>query len=494
MKDEFFEKILNVADNRPFLTTVARDGQLSQAIAQIREGEHGELAVVLQKEVGPLLGSDDTETTIALPNFRYGPPSGVIANSRGLTDTLGERTLPLYPSQARPFADFQGESTRTINGESITLVKPVKAKTLTLWYENIWAEVGETNVSAEAVTVSHGGRSSTEIPPYGSVEFFVEVRKPETGQPSIEWDIGDTHQGVIVRTNEKHPFVKISIRPADDRDIAWGEYVARIWFEHEHSLDVDAAKDVGFHVWRNDEADMNLDEINRLEQVLSHSLSFTNSAWCRPKVAIAWQETWSDSQWWATWTPVWGSWKPTPEVQKNRHENWTPKCVAFKKVLRETLMHVREADYGLIERYVHNVRAMDHGDWISSVTASVAILQRIANNEGFNRERCGPELWKQIVEYLKSKAIEVPYHYVGWGAEAERLIKGGDPHENLVRAITELRNHATGHWLKDDAPDHAPWLAQQALYYVEAVLRAELAPSVPMWDRARAFHHPPILD
>ena len=121
-------------------------------------------------------------------------------------------------------------------------------------------------------------------------------------------------------------------------------------------------------------------------------------------------------------------------------------------MLQETLRHIRENDYGVVERYVHNVRAMDQGDWISSVTASVAILQRIANKVGFDREKCGRELWKQVAGYLKSKAIERPYNYVGWGEEAERLIDAGEPHENLVKAITELRNHVTGHWLKDEVP------------------------------------------
>ena len=61
----------------------------------------------------------------------------------------------------------------------------------------------------------------------------------------------------------------------------------------------------------------------------------------------------------------------------------------------------------------------------------------------------------------------------------------------MVKAITELRNLVTAHWV-NDPPENAIWLAQQALYYVESALRAELAPKVPMWDRTRAFHHPPI--
>ena len=78
---------------------------------------------------------------------------------------------------------------------------------------------------------------------------------------------------------------KFSIAPADDREITWGEYVARIWIEHEEF----EIKDVEFHVWRYDEAEMDLTEVRQLERVFSHSLSFMNSAWCRPKVAIAWR-------------------------------------------------------------------------------------------------------------------------------------------------------------------------------------------------------------
>ena len=490
MKDAFFEKVLYVVENRPFLTTVTRDGQVSQTIAQIREGEHGELAVVLQDDVAPLFGPDDAETTIILPNSRYVEPFSMIMVNQGFADTPGERTVPLYPNQAHPFPDLQGESKRSINGESIALVESVRAKTLTLWYENIWAEIWTTNVDKEAVTISHGGSSKTEIPPHGTTDFFMEVKRPEPDQQLIEWDIGDTHQGVIVRTDQENPFIKTSIAPADDREITWGEYVARIWVEHvEFEI-----KDVEFHVWRYDEAEMDLTEVRQLERVFSHSLSFMNSTWCRPKVAIAWRETWSDSQWWGTWSPVWGSWKQTSAAKRNRHKNWTPIDVGFEKVLQETLRHIRENDYGVVERYVHNVRAMDQRDWISSVTASVAILQRIANKAGFDREKCGRELWKQVAGYLKSKAIERPYYYVGWGEEAERLIEAGECHENLVKAITELRNHVTGHWLKDEVPVNATWLAHQAIYYVEAAMREELAPGVPMWDRTRAFHHPPIPD
>ena len=490
MKDEFFEKVLNVVENRPFLTTVMRDERVSQAIVQIREGEHGELAVALQAEASLPFGPDAAETTISLPNSRYGEPFGMVMDSQGFADTPGEITVPLLTDQADLFSHSGDETTGIINGESIALVEPVRAKTLTLWYEKIWAEIWTTNVDKEAVTISHGGFSKTEIPPHGANEFYLEVKKPWPDQPPIEWDIGDTHQGVIVRTDQENPLVKIAIAPADDREIAWGEYVVRIWVEHgEFEI-----KDVGFHVWRNDEAEMDLTEVNLLEQLLSHSLSFMNSTWCRPKVAIAWKESWSVSPWWGTWSPVWGSWKSTPAAEKNRHKNWMPIEVGFEKVLQEILRHIREEDYGVVERYVHNVRAMDHGDWISSVTASVAILQRIANNAGFDREKSGRELWKQVAGYLKSKAIERPYYYVGWGEEAERLIEAGERHENLVKEITELRNNMTGHWLKDEAPINATWLAHQAIYYVEAALRAELAPGVPMWDRTRAFHHPPISD
>ena len=490
MKDEFFEKVLHVVEGRPFTTTVTRDGRPFQCIAQIREGDQGELTVVLQDTLGPLLRNDDAQVTITLPNPDYFEPFGMATVSRESIDSHGERPVPLHPDQNRGLAFPDGEAKRIINAESIELVEPARARTLTLWYENIWAEVWTTNVDKEAVTVSHGGFSKTEIPPHGATEFFLEFKRPEPDRPPIEWDIGDTHQGVIVRTDQEDPLVKIAVAPADDRDITWGEYVARSWVEHgEYEI-----KDVGFHVWRNDEAEMDLDEISRVEKAVSHSLSFMNGTWCRPKVTIAWRETWSDSQWWGTWSPVWGSWKPTSAARKNRHKNWMPIDVGFETVLQETLRHIRVEDYGVVERYVHNVRAVDHGDWISSITASVAILQRLATNAGFRIERRGLELWDGIAKYLRSKAIERPYYYVGWEDEALRLIEDGAPHDNLVKAVTELRNRVAAHWAYDEIPENAAWIAEQAIYYVEAAIRAELAPGVPMLDRARGFRHPPISE
>lgn len=490
MKDEFFDKVLNVVENIPFLTTVTRDGRVSQTIAQIREVRHGELAVVLQEEVSPLFGSDDAETTITLPNSRYGEPFGMIRVNQGFADTPSERTVPLYPDQARPLPGIQDESRRIINGESVALVEPVSAKTLTLWYENIWAENWVTNVDREAITVSHGDASKTEIPPHGATDFFIAFGTPEMGRPPIEWDIGDTHQSVIIRTDQENPFAKISIAPAGDRDIYWDEHVARMWVEREEC----EIKDVGFHVWRIDDSAMDLSEMRQLERVFSHSLSFMNSTWCRPKVTIAWSETWSDSQWWGTWFPVWGSWKPTTTAKRNRAKNWLPMDVGPEKVLSQVIRNIRDDHCPVVERYVHNAMALESGDWISSITASVAILQKLAIDSGFSIERRGLALWDGISKYLRSKAIERPEYYVGWEKEAKRLIEDGEPHDNLVKAITELRNRFAAHWADDEIPENAAWLAEQAIYYVEAALRAELAPGAPMWDRTRAFHHPPIPD
>ena len=472
------------------MTTVTRDGQTSQTIAQIREGEHGELSVTLQEEVSPLFGWDDAATTITLPNSLYSEPFGMPIVSRSTPTGHSGRTVPLYPDQARPFPHPNGESKRIINGESIGLAEPLRAKTLTLWYEDIWAEVWTTNVDKEAVTISHGISSKTEIPPHGTTELFIEVKKPETDQPPIEWDIGDTHQGVIIRTDQENPFVKIAMAPANDRDITWHTYTARMWVEHGDFK----IKDVGLHVWRTDETEMDLTEIQLLQQAISHGLSFMNSTWCQPKVAIGWRETWSDSQWWGTWSPVWGAWKTTTPMKKNRSKNWMPMEVGLEEVLREVLRNISEDHYPVVERYVHDTTAMDNGDWMSSVTASVAILQRMARQAGFGREKCGPELWKQIAGYLRAKAIERPYYHVGWGEDVKRLIEDGEAHDHLVKAITKLRNHVTAHWLRDDTPTNATWMARQAIYYVEAAMRSELAPRVPMWDRTRAFHHPPIPD
>ncbi len=444
----------------------------------------------MQEEVRTLFGSDDAATTITLPDTPYGDPFDIPTLARSTQMVHSGRTVPLFANNAHPFSHANGESRRIINGESITLVEPVRAKTVTLWYEGIWAEALTTDADKEAVTISHGDFSKTEIPPHGANQFFIEVKKPEIDQHPIEWDIGDTHQGVIIRTDQESPIVTISMTPADDRDIFWSEYAARVWVEHgEFEI-----KDVGFHVWRNDGAAMNLEEVQLIQRAISHGLSFTSSTWCRPKVAIAWKETWSDNQWWGTWTPLWGAWEPTSPAKKNRTKNWMPMGVRLEKVLEEILRNIGEDHYPVIARYVHNTTARDNGDWMSSVTASVAILQRIAIEAGFDREKCGPELWKQISAYLRSKEIERPYYYVGWGEEAKRLIEDGKQHDNLVQEIAKLRNQVTAHWLKDGPPLNAAWLAQQAIYYVETAMRAELAPTVPMWDRTRAFHHPPIPD
>ena len=109
----------------------------------------------------------------------------------------GNRTVPLYPERDLAFAFPDGETNSIINAESIDLVEPVSAKTLTLWYEKIWAAIWTTNVDKEAVTISHGGFSKTEIPAnHGSVhEFFMEVKRPEPHQPPIEW----SHQKTSIK-------------------------------------------------------------------------------------------------------------------------------------------------------------------------------------------------------------------------------------------------------------------------------------------------------
>ena len=170
-----------------------------------------------------------------------------------------------------------------------------------------------------------------------------------------------------------------------------------------------------------------------------------------------------------------------------------PRGTKAEKVLEQVLRNIRKDHHPVIDRYLHNTMASDRGDWTSSVTASVAILQRLATNSGFRIERRGLELWDGIAQYLRSKGIERPYYFVVWGEEAERLIEEGQPHDNLLKAITELRNNVTGHWLKDEVPENVSWLAQQALYYVESAMHAELAPAVPQWDRTGILHHPPKL-
>ncbi len=486
MKNEFFEKILNAEEGRPFNTTVSSNGDEFDTIAQISEGEEGELNVTLQSYIGPFLDSNDTETTMilpTLPRFRLDP------SSYDITSDKTGRKVPLYlgggPQVLGPGIEHQ----RVIDGRNISLAEPVRAKTLTLWYEGIWAEDWRTNSDKQQVTISHEDFAVSKVPPHGTNNFFIEITKPTPGKPSIEWDISDTFQGVIVRTDKGKPFVKVAIAPANGRDITWGDYIARIEAKHE-DLEI---KDIVLHIWRTDESEMDLEAITALEKTISYSLSFMNSAWCRPKVAIAWRETWSDSVWRGTWVPVWGAWQTTRPTKQDRNKNWMPIVTNAEKVLEQVLRNIRKDHHPVIERYVHNTMALDRGDWTSSVTASVAILQRLAIDSGFRIERRGLELWDGIAKYLRSKAVERPYYYIGWGEEARHLIEMGEPHDHLVKAITELRNRVTAHWVNEPS-DNASWLGQQAVYYVESALHAELAPKVPMWDRTRASHHPPKSD
>ena len=50
MKDEFFEKILNAVEDRPFITAIARNGEEFETIAQISEGDGGQLRVTSQSD------------------------------------------------------------------------------------------------------------------------------------------------------------------------------------------------------------------------------------------------------------------------------------------------------------------------------------------------------------------------------------------------------------------------------------------------------------
>ena len=180
---------------------------------------------------------------------------------------------------------------------------------------------------------------------------------------------------------------------------------------------------------------MDLTAITALEQTMSRSLSFMNSTWCRAKVAIAWKETWSDSVWRGTWTPVWGAWQPTLPARRNRHKNWMPIETEAEKVLEQVLRNIENDHHPVIERYLHNTMALDRGDWISSVTASVAILQRLAMNSGFRIERRGLELSRGIAPVSEVQSgLKGLFTTVAWGEDAERLIEEGEPHDHLVKA------------------------------------------------------------
>ena len=115
MKEKFFKKVLNISENRPFLTTVTREWLGSQTIAQTRKGEHDELAVVLQEGADPLAGPDNVETTITLQNSQYGEPFGMMVN-QGFANSLGGRTVPMYPNQACPRSNLFGKPLLVLAG------------------------------------------------------------------------------------------------------------------------------------------------------------------------------------------------------------------------------------------------------------------------------------------------------------------------------------------------------------------------------------------
>ena len=484
MRDEFFEKILNVVEGRPFISAVVSNGEGFETIAQITESEYGDLTATFQAQTSLSNELDDAQITMTLPTLSE---FGLNSNSNDVAGMVSERRVPLHPSGDFPLSYASTEQVSLINAKSISLSDPVRAKTLTLWFQGIRAEGWDTNSDREAVIISHGDAAVAQIPPHGTTDFFIAIAKPEEDKPSVEWDIGDIHQGVIVRTDHEKPVIRVTIGPSDERDITWNDYIARIEVERGDF----EIEDVTLHIWRIDGAEMDLTEITALEKAISYGLSFMNSTMCRAKVSIGWKETWSDSRWRGTWKPVWGAWKATLPILQDRHKNWMPIETKAEKVLEQVLRFTKRDHYPVIERYTHNSMALDKGDWASSITASVAILQRLSTDAGFRIERRGLELWDGIAQYLRSKAIDRPYYYVGWGDEAKDLIEDGEPHENLVKKITELRNNVTGHWSRDSVPEIAIWLAQQALYYVESAMHAELAPTVPMWDRTRGFAHPP---
>ena len=375
MKDEFFEKILNSVENRPFITAVTSDGEDFETIAQISESQDGPLKVTLQTDAGLPMGPDSAEATMTLPAFS---PFGFFAVGNAFNGLDSGKGIRLLRGDLPTIPLGSGESERVIDGRSISLTEPVRAKTLTLWYEGIRAEDWRTNVDKQAVTIKHGVASSTEIPPLGVTEFSIAIEKPELRKNPIEWHISDTHQGIVIRTDEERPVIKIEISPADDREISWDEYTARIEVERGDF----EIENVTLHIWRIDEAEMDLTEITSLEEDVNHSLSFMNSSWCEAKVAIAWMETWSDSRWRVTWTPVWGAWRATRPAKPNKHKNWMPMEAKAEGVLEQILRNVRKDHHPIVGRYLHSARAMDNGDWASSITASVAILQKIANRRG----------------------------------------------------------------------------------------------------------------
>ena len=122
-------------------------------------------------------------------------------------------------------------------------------------------------------------------------------------------------------------------------------------------------------------------------------------------------------------------------------------------MLHETLMHITEDHYGVVELVdrTQSLRAMDHGHWVSSVTALVARLQADSQQssirqaaEAVGRETLAADYW------LSESPARSKDPIITSGAQLKpnSSLKPESLTENMMKAITERQNHVTGHWLK----------------------------------------------
>lgn len=260
------------------------------------------------------------------------------------------------------------------------------------------------------------------------------------------------------------------------------EYRATVFVDPH---DMTGEGDVELKVVRKDRARMSVEELNRVVSDWDHTLAFMRGYPTAAKVGIA---RFDDCVYRGTTPATWAFWRWNFPREGLGEWNWVPlEGTTFETIASEILARIDDRRKRIVQRYSHAAAAFHRGDWMSTVTATVAILEHLA------RERPGPSVGKRAVtklipQYLEEIGVERHFDSAGWKDEGDDL----GPEEYPIQELVKLRNSVTAHWdPRAEIPENALWLTSQALYYVEACIKMELAPSVPQLDRTRGFHHFP---
>ena len=493
MRHIFFGEVLRWQQGRPFLTDLRDEGDSENAvIVQIGEDRHGNLVATLNAAVR--LPTDDMEhadfiARLSNINGSLGeatigfPPGDLFGAQPERQRYLGQAKLELDDVMDGPPGDFLQTAplTRVIKSDSIALADPVEATVLNVWYENAWEDFWQTHASDAYVTVKHNGLESSDYLPDDN-EFWIAVIRTEGSKPSVEWGRHKTAT-VKTRASDSETWVRISKDYAPSATFSWAAYRATVYVDlHEREDDPALiAGDIQIEIVRCDGAAMAAAEMHDLVEVFDYSMSFMRGFPTESKIGLARKEPWPEP-------PVWAYWKAPRQRTGKPSKNWMPMDTPFETVLSEVVSNFTEKHQALIRRYLHAATADHHGDWMSAVTASFSVLQYLAT-EKLDQ---GGNVPDKIRRYLGDAGIDPHYHYRGWDEQGYRPHSRDAACGYPIQEIANLRNTITAHWdAKAPTPVNALWLESQALYYVEACLLAELAPSIPQWDRTRGFHHYP---